>query len=367
MSRDEGRAMTDRDLILQRLHNQQILHPVLRRPGEVVARLGAVQAQDYGGALWSIGLRMPEGTQGDIRQALTRREITRIWLLRGTLHVVAPGDVRWILSLVAPRIIARSAGRHRQLGLGEGDFTRSRELLVGELEGGGRLTRDELYGVFDKGGISPKGQRGYHLLWRAGLEGLICFGPHEGNLATFVLLDEWVPHDGPSLRREDALALLAERYCTGHGPATLQDFTWWSGLTVSEAKAGMTAAQSRLLHMVVGGKEYFTAPNPGPEPGEPVAYLLPGFDEYILGYRDRSAMLDPAVAAKTVIGSNGMMLPTVVIDGVVAGTWKRTAGKGKLALRLHPFSPPGAVQKRLVTEAAERYGVFMGMPVSLEW
>ena len=220
--------MDPRNPALLRLHNQQILHPVLRQPGEVVARLCAIQAQDYHGALWSVGLRMPAATLSVIQEAIDDRKMIRTWLLRGTLHFVAPEDIRWILALVAPRIIAGSAGRHRQLGLSEADFARSREIFSDELRGDRQLTRDELFRALEKAGISPAGQRGYHLLAAAGLAGQICFGSPRGKQQTFVLLDEWVP-ETRSPGQKEAPGLLAERYFSGHGPATLQDFVWWSG------------------------------------------------------------------------------------------------------------------------------------------
>ena len=359
---------TARELAIQRLHSQQILNPALKEPGEVVEALGALQAQDFTGVLWSVGLRMPGGTATAIQQAINDRKIIRTWLLRGTLHLVAPGDVRWILNLVSPRIKAGSAGRHRQLGLTGEDFSRSRELVSEELQGGRQLTREELFKSLGKAGISTEGQRGYHLLAMAGLEGLLCFGSRRGRQQTFVLLDEWVPEAGRSFGPGEALARLAERYFTGHGPATLQDFTWWSGLTVSDARAGIKAAGPLLSRVSYGEREYFTGEAPPHDPGgEPGAYLLPGFDEYILGYRDRSVILDPALADKTVIGANGMMLPTIVVDGSVVGTWKRTIGRNAVNIAMKPFVPLNAAHRRQVRAAAEQYGTFMRSPVTIEW
>ena len=358
---------TDRALAIQRLSNQQILNPVLRQPGDVVEALGALQAQDFAGALWSVGLRILGGTATAIHKAINDRQVIRTWLLRGTLHLVAPDDVRWILKLVAPHIIAGSAGRYRQLGLTGEDFIHSRELFSEELQGGRQLTRDELFRSLEKSGISPEGQRGYHLLARAGLEGHICFGSLRGRQQTFVLLDEWVPEPGRAFEPGEALERLAERYFRGHGPATLQDFTWWSGLKVAEAKAGIETAGPLLSRVSYGDKVYLMGPAPlYTQDDEPNVYLLPGFDEYILGYRDRSAMLDPTLAERTIIGANGMMLSTIIVDGSVAGTWKRTPGKKYIVVEPNPFLPFTHAQKRLVTTAAERYGAFMGLPVRMK-
>jgi hypothetical protein len=359
--------MTSRELSLWRLSSQQILRPALHHPRDVVLRLGAVQAQDFAGALWSLGLRTPGAMVADVRKAIETGSIVRTWLLRGTLHFAAPEDIRWILRLVGPRRIAGSAGRTRQLGLTEDDFARCRVLLTGELRGGMQLTRQEIFGLLAKNGISPEGQRGYHLLWRAGIEGLICFGPHRGNQPTFVLLDEWVPEESAA-PEGNAAALLAMRYFAGHGPATLQDFAWWSGLKIADAKAGMNEAGLVPADPLKGPPALFIPRGvPGIPAEDPPAYLLPGFDEYILGYRDRVAMLDPAVAGRTVIGTNGMMLPTVILGGFVVGTWKRTMGKKEITITVRPFLPVSPQGRTMVATAAKRYGKFLGLPVRIAW
>ena len=221
--------MTGSDIAQRRLGNQSIAPAASLTPGEVVKRLGAVQAQDYLGALWALGLRMQRAVEADIEQAIANREIIRTWPMRGTLHFVAAEDVRWMLALLTPRILARAARRHQQLALDEATFARSETLFTNALENGRSLTRNQMMDVLEQAGISTKGQRGYHILGWAAQNGLICFGPRQGKQHTFVLLDEWLP-SGKSLSREEALAELAHRYFTGHGPATIQDFIWWSGL-----------------------------------------------------------------------------------------------------------------------------------------
>ncbi len=353
----------NRDIALWRLSRQQIPGQFLENPQDVVRTLCALQAQDYAGALWSIGLRARNATLHAVSRAVDRREIVRTWLLRGTLHFAAPEDIRWILSLVSGRIIAGAAGRHRQLGLTRQDYDRCRKLLVAELDGGRQLTRSEIFRILEKNGVSPEGQRGYHLLWKAGLEGLICYGPHRGGQPAFVLLDDWVPGDGERTR-EEALAELAVRYFAGHGPATLKDFVWWSGLGVSDARTGIAGAGPALEPVKHGDTCYFiVGPEPsGPASGAPAAFLLPGFDEFIVGYRDRSAMISPEAAGLRATGSNGMMHPVVVIDGMVVGTWKREIGKKGVTITIKSFQMMDPSQKRRIAEAAERYGGFLGLP-----
>jgi hypothetical protein len=356
--------VTTAEITRYRLLNQRISRAQESEPGGVVSRLGALQAQDYAGAKWSLGLRLPDGTtETDIEQAIADRRIVRTWPMRGTLHFVAAADVRWMLELLTPRVIAGSAARQQQLGLDAAVFGRSKELFAAALAGGKQLTRDEMYRTLEQGGISTASQRGYHILWRAAQDGLICFGPHAGKQPTFVLLHEWVP--GAKRReRDEALSELARRYFTGHGPATVQDLCWWSGLTAADARAGLDAVKELLTHETVDGKTYWMAahqPAPPPLDGSPEVYLLPGFDEYLLGYRDRSAALDPQHAPIIVPGNNGVFLPTVVVDGRVAGTWKRTLTKRVARTMAQPFCPLTAAEEEAVTRATARYARFLSL------
>lgn len=342
-----------------RLRNQRIAGAGFKRPGEVVAWMGAVQAQDYLGALWALGLRMKTATEKTIEQAIAKRAVIRTWPLRGTLHFVEPADVRWMLALLAPRVIAGRPARYRQLGLDQAVFDRSRDPLVRALEGDRQLTRDALYKKLEAAGISTAGQRGIHILQRHALDGLLCFAPRQGKQPAFALLEEWVPA-ARILDRDEALAALAERYFTSRGPATLQDFTWWSGLTVADAKKGIELAGPRLQKEAIywlGAKAPRTTAAPAP------AYLLPPYDEYTVAYRDRSAVLDPAHGR--MVSGNGIFYPTIVLGGQVAGTWKRELKKGSVVITLSPFKPLKKKERQAVARAAEQYGRFLGKPVFL--
>jgi hypothetical protein len=352
-------------IALIRLANQGIATPAFAEPGDVVSWLGALQAQDYGGALWSIGLRMARSTECDIERAIAERAIVRTWPMRGTLHFVAAQDARWLLALLAPRMIAQSAGRDRQLALDAATFARSKQVFVEALQGGKQLTRDEMLQALGQAGISTAGQRGYHLLVRSAQDGLICFGVRRGRQHTFALLDEWIPQTQP-LARDEALAELARRYVASHGPATLQDLARWAGLTQAEVRIGLEGAGKTVVRETVAGQDYWMSTAPPALPGDVErAFLLPGFDEYLLGYGDRSAVLDPAFAQRICPGGNGMFSPTIVIDGSVVGTWKRTVKKGTLAIDLASFQSLTAAENSAVSAAAERYGDYLGMPAVL--
>jgi len=360
--------MTSSDIARLRLHNQHIAGATFEQPGAVVAWLGAVQAQDYLGALWAVGLRMRNAFEADIERALADGTIIRTWPMRGTLHFVAGADVRWMLELLTPRIVAGAARRlRRQAGLDEATFSRSQELFARALQGGQRLTRNAMYKVLEADGISTAGQRGLHILWRLAQDGFICFGAREGKQQTFALLDEWAPRQS-RMAREEALAELAGRYFTSHGPATLQDFAWWSGLTTADARDGLEMAKRRLAPETINGQTYWLASStPAAKDAAPIAYLLPAYDEYTVAYKDRSAALNPDYAKHANYG-HGIFNPTIVVDGQIVGTWKRTLKKDALAITATPFAKLKRAETHAFTEAANHYGKFLDasdVPISI--
>lgn len=357
------------NIALSRLTNQRIAGPTCTQPDDAVRWLSALQAQDYRGALWAIGLRTAGATERAIEQALAERTIVRTWPLRGTLHCVASQDVRWLLALLTPRVIAHSAGRYRQLGLDEATFGRSQAVFARVLQGGQQLTRVEMLHALEQAGIavsaSGTGQRGYHLLRRAAQDALICFGAPRGKQQTFVLLDEWVPKSG-GLTPDEALAELTRRYFTSHGPATAQDLMHWSGLTAAEVQAGLGAAGPALTRVPIEDHVYWLPrETPAPSSSAPAVHLLPGFDEYVLGYRDRRAVLDPVHAPRVCPGSSGMFHPTLMVDGQVTGVWQRTLKKAAVVIEVAPFRPLTPAENQALSAAAERYGAFLGLAVAL--
>jgi hypothetical protein len=348
-----------------RLIRQSIAAPQTSTPAEVVARLGALQGQDYAGAKWSVGLRLADSRGADVEAALEQRAIVRTWLFRGTLHLVAGTDVRWMLELVAARQIAASARRYRQLELDSETLTRSSTVLATALRDGQERDRGELFALLEQHGIATGGQRGYHMLGHASLNGLICQTTAARNVPTFVALDERVPISAP-LTREAALAELARRYFTSRGPATLKDFIWWCGLAPAEARIGLDAAAPSLRREQIGEATYWSGP--GEQDGGDAAcgvFALPGFDEYLLGYADRRAMLDPQYSQRIVPGGNGMFMPTIVSDGQVIGTWKRTIAKNHVLVTPEPFRALNDSEQAGFAAAAERYGEFLELPASI--
>lgn len=330
---------------------------------QVVEHLGGMQAQDFLQALWALGSRLPEGTtEIQVEEAIARRELVRTWPMRGTLHFVPPADVHWMLELLAPRTIAGTVTRQKQLELDAGVFAKAEKVLLKVLRGGGMLSREDLQATLDKAGISTAGQRGYHILWRLSSERLLCVGPRVGKSQTFVLLDEWVTAPR-RLDRAASIALLAERYFLSRGPASLADFAAWSGLTMPDARAGQEAVKPKLAQDTLAGVEVWHAPDVAPPAAKkPQVRLVAGFDEMILGYKDRSpSITDPAHAAKIVPGGNGIFNPVMLVDGRVTGIWKRTIKKKAVEVQLQPFSPLSQTLTRAFAREAGRYGSFLGL------
>jgi len=342
-----------------RLASQQIARPRCSDPAEVVRRLGAVQAQDYLAALWAVGARTVGADERSVERAIAERRIVRTWPMRGTIHFVAPADVRWMLELLAPRVVQRSQARLRGLGIDAATLAASADVIGRALAGGRCLTRPALYAALEAAGIAAGGQRGLHILGQLAHARLLCFGPRDGKQPTFTLLDEWLP-GAPSLPPDEALATLALRYFTGHGPATVQDFVWWSGLTLREARAGLAAVAGQLSEARVDGQAYYFAEAPA-EPGDPAAFLLPSFDEFLIAYRDRDASLDPAYKDAIVPGANGIFNPIMVCAGHVVGTWRRTLRPRHVEVALCPFQPLAEGHAEALRAAAERYRQFLGL------
>src|SRR5947209_6158875 len=256
--------MINLDIAHRRLHNQHITRRTLETPQALVEWLGAVQAQDFAAAKWALGLRLQGTTDDDIEQAFTDGAILRTHVMRPTWHFVSPADIRWLLALTAPRVHAASAYYTRKLELDDAVFRCTHAVLANALQGGKQLTRDELASALQQAGIATLGeQRVTYIIMRAELDGIICSGARRGKQFTYALLAERAPQ-ARSLDRDEAIAELTMRYFTSHGPATIQDFVWWSGLTVVDAKAGLAMVTSQLLQEMIGAQTYWFPPSTPP-------------------------------------------------------------------------------------------------------
>ncbi len=356
-------SMPALDIAAQRLISQRLSQPDLGTPAEVVRWFGAVQAQDYHGSLYAIGLRLPMATEHTIEQAVADRKIVRTWPMRGTIHYVPAEDVRWMLTLLARRRIPRNRNIYRRAGLDEADFEKARKVLVRVLSGGKVLMRSEVYEALEAAKIKtgPE-QRGLHIIGYWAQMGLICLGARRGKQTTIALLDDWIP-DGKSLKGEEALAELAGRYFVSHGPATLADFAWWSGLNAADARAALQAIRSRLVPLTVDGRTYWAGPRGDPPRKTlPEVHLLPAYDEFSVAYKDRRELVDPAYQKDVGYGLG----PSIISDGRLVGRWKRTLEKDAVHIQVELLSPLGRKQRAALDLAADHYGAFVGLPASID-
>jgi hypothetical protein len=363
------------DILRMRLHAQLIEGGSARTPHDVVSHLLAMQAQDYAGALWAVGLRFGGSTMADVEGALADGSIVRSWPMRGTLHFVAAEDIHWLLPLLTPRILARAKKRHADLGLDAATLERAGELFSAALVGGRRLTRPDAMALLEADGISTAGQRGYHILWQLAQGGLLVVGPMEAKQQTFRLLSEWVPVDrsalAPDAPREVALAELAKRYFAGHGPATVDDLARWADIPKREATAALETVVGRLESAEHEGARYWFAPGlaeaaerPLPAAG-PSVHLVPGFDEYMLGYVGRAHQLgEHLLAYGSKVASNGMLAATMVIDGRAVGTWRRTLAARTVSFEVNAFRTLSTMEQAAIVAEQERYALFVGREVA---
>jgi hypothetical protein len=281
--------------------------------------------------------------------------------MRPTWHLVAADDLRWMLGLTAPQIRAGMRSRHKELGLTDAILSRSRNILEKTLRDGNHSTREELISLLNKAGIATDENRASHIFSAAELDGLICSGATKNGKQTFSLLEERVPATQP-LSRDEALAALAKRYFTNHGPATLDDFDWWSGLSAGDAKRALDMVKSELTQQVVEEKTYWFVETNFKFKGS--ALLLPAFDEFIISYKDRSATIT-FENHKRAVSSNGMFHPTVVVNGETVGVWKRAIKKNKVIVEFEYFAKPKPASQRLIEAASVRYGEFLEKKVEL--
>lgn len=339
------------NLVSQRLQNQKLSAPDFRKPVDVVRWFGAVQSQDFAAAKWALALRMRSATNAAIEDAFNRGIILRTHVMRPTWHFVAHDDIRWLLDLTAARVNLRCGTGYRMFELDDAVFKRSHRILERALKEGKHLSRAELRRKLNESGVAANDSvRMGHILIRAELDRVICSGPRIGKQLTYALFDERVPATKP-IDRDEALAKLTRIYFRSHGPATLQDFVWWSGLSTADAKRGIELVERSLEKAMIGEKVYWSDPSGKPQVrASNTAHLLPIYDEYFVAYKDRTSVF----GSQTTWGSLG---PAIIIDGIAVGTWKRTSNSTevKVAKSLKK------TERAAVTQATTRYAEFISV------
>lgn len=357
--------MSTAELLGRRLVNQQLAAPRTADPVAVTRWLGAVQSQEYAQSLWALGLRTQGSTLASIEAAIDRGALLRTWPMRGTIHLVPAEDARWMVRLLAGRPVRLVRNTYRKIGLTDDVLAHAADVVTGALRGGRQLPRKDLYALLSSAGIdcsaSPNGGRGNHILGYLAHTGLLCMGPVRRGQPVFVLLDEWAPAP-----REPAepLAELAVRYFGSHGPATVRDFGWWTGLTLADARRAIELAGPALAAEDRDGEPYWAAAGPGRgQKARPEgALLLPAFDEYTVAYKDRGLLHDGSPQA-----NSDLLNPVMLLDGRAAGLWKRVVGAKSVQISLAPYGRLGRPDRSRLAAAAERYAAFLGLPAEVSW
>jgi hypothetical protein len=324
-----------------------------------------MQAQDAASGLWSLGVRCAGTAEADVQAAFERRELVRTWPMRGTIHIVPAEDVRWMLEHVGSRALAEASKRRAALGISDADAERAVSALDSGLAAVGLCTRSEALDLLAAAGIDTSGQRGYHLLWYAAQLGVTCLGPQRGSEQTVVRLADWAPTQ-IQMSRADAHAELLLRYVRSHGPAPLQDFAGWSALTMSDVRAAAAANEGRLEPDQPGPRALWHVvgqPLDGLPEGPIVA--LPGFDEFILGYKDRALQVPAGMLDRIVPGGNGMFRATIVRDGLAIATWSRTNRRDRVCVTVEGFADVAKRQRPVVERALEEYAEFRGVALEV--
>lgn len=352
------------DIAKIRLFTQQITATEFKKPQEIVGWLGAMQAQDYGMCKWAIGVRLPNSTDKEIEKAIDDGKIIRTHVLRPTWHLVLPEDVRWMLELTAPQIKTLMRSRNKELGLTEAVFAKSNKIIAKALSDGNHLTREELIEKLEKAKIPTQDYRSGHLLLHAELDGIVCSGASKGKQRTYVLLDERIPQT-KKLHKEEALAKLAKIYFSSHAPATLKDFAWWSGLSLTAAKQALELVKPDFISETIGEQTYWLPSSFSiPKNKIPTVHLLPAFDEYLISYRDRNASIVLEHQHRT-FSSNGIFWPVIVVDGQVVGIWKRTIKKDTVQIGLDYVIPQNKTILKRVEQEAKLLGNFFEKKIEM--
>jgi hypothetical protein len=350
--------MTIKNIAAIRLLSQQVAATKFKSPAQLAGWMGAMQAQDFYMSKWAIGVRLPCSSDKTVQHALDTGEVIRTHVLRPTWHIVSPEDLSWMLELSAPQVKSLMKSMEKKLELSESVYKKSHAIIEKALSGNNHLSREELVALLGKAKIVTNEYRSLHILMRAELDQLICSGRLKDKKQTYALFNERI-QKRKSLHREEALASLAKRYFRSHEPATLADFTWWSGLPAADARHALELVKKNFISEDIGGKKYWMTDSFSiPENSSTVVYLLPAFDEYLISYKDRSASLPSLHHSKSIL-LNGIFKPIIVVNGEVKGLWKRTIKKDRVLVEADFFKAPAKNVKALVEKAALKYGEFL--------
>jgi hypothetical protein len=352
------------DIAHIRLSNQQLTLPHFKTPKQLIGYMGAIQAQDADMCKWAIGTRLPSSTIKTVNDALDKGDIIRTHVLRPTWHLISREDIYWMIDLTAPQVMAAMRSNDKKLELTEAIFTQSNKLIEKALTGNKHLTREELMAGFKDAGIVTNQNRASHLLMRAECEGIICSGIKNGKHQTYTLLQELMPKP-VTLNKDEALGRLAKTYFTSRSPASLKDFVWWSGLSITEARHALEMVKHDFVSETIGDQTYWLNNDAViPATPKPSIYLLPAFDEYLIAYADRNAVIALKHQSHA-FSNNGIFWPVIAVNGQAAGIWKRTVNKDTVAIEATFFKQPAKQLQSKINKAAKVYANFWDKKLNL--
>jgi len=350
--------MLFKEITFLRLQTQQISYQQFTQAADLVRHLGAVQSQDFNMALWALGVRLPGSSQNTIEAAINKGKILRTHVLRPTWHFVYPDDIGWMLDLTSRSLRSVMNARNKQLGLTAKVFLKSNSLIEKALSENGPLTREELMEMLQRSNINTSENRSSHLLYSAEIDKLICSGPMKNKKTTYTLYSAQVKKN-EKLEKEEALSRLAVKYFKSHGPATIKDFSWWGGINQRDARIGTEASSKNLQQEKISGETYWIPRDLKLQPFKKTVHFLPAYDEFTISYKDRTPSLHNNHRGK-IISVNGIFNPLIIIEGQVAGMWKRSSVKDNVSIQLEFFEKPGKKKESIVWEEAEKYAAFFG-------
>jgi hypothetical protein len=355
--------MTLSEIAKYRLINQQVIETKFNSPVEMVKWFCAIQGQEYAQTKWGLGLRLCRLKDHDVEKDINEGKILRTHILRPTWHFVSAEDIRWVLTLTAPRVHMANGYMYRKLELDDKICNRCIDIIIKILQGGNQFTRDEINQEFGRNKIAAHGHRLSYIMMYAELEKIICSGIRQGNQFTYALLDERVK-PSKKMTKDEALTQLALRYFKSRSPATIYDFSTWSGLTLAECNRGLETVKNKLKTIMTGDIKYYAFDDIiFDKEIMPNIYLLPIYDEYIMGYKDRSAILE---YKKLLKGKSSFKYDCMIIyDGQIIGTWKRTVKSKKIELQYNFFKELSNVQKERFDEAINKFAQFYELPVEI--
>ena len=345
--------MTAAEILSLRLSNHQLAGTKVQQPHDLVSWMGAMQSQNFEMAKWGIGCRMPYITDKKLNKALDKGDIIRLHILRPTWHFVSKNDIHWMLDLSSPRLKRVLSSNDKELELSDTLIKKTNSIIEKELEGKS-LTREELKIIINDAGIIADNRRVYHIMFRAEVYGLVCNGALKGKKQTYALLEEKVPKTVDTFDRDESLYKLAYKYFQSHGPATPQDFIWWSGLTTAESRRAIELIKDDFVFEVVGDQVYIFHRASIPTKAVNLINLLPAFDEFIVSYKDRKETLH-ADHHKKIITSPGTFQPSICKDGKTIGSWRKLPNSKQISISTEHFYPCNKSTEKLIEKASDRF------------